>query len=264
MRPILDRGCFSHELYVVSWRVRVRYRMGEGILLERRIGAPKFLVSEPEPVRMSRLLLILAVLIASITQSAGQLDPRAPWPMPGANVGRTGQATVSGPVVGPGTTIGLKWAFDPPSFPKIALYYDSPLSIAANGNVYANAGTGTVYCINATTGLEVWSSVLQANFPATGTAIGTAAVFSASKGMSLYAINATSWTRRNGSQLWAVATSTNGYSVSSPLLRPDNVLVVGAGDGSVHAVDPVTGMRVWNSTLPTAPHGGALPGRIRH
>jgi outer membrane protein assembly factor BamB len=208
-------------------------------------------------------------LICAAVAASGQLEVAAPWPMAGGNNLRNGKSAFVGPRVAPGPnqgTVGVLWQWAPPklplsSYPPYVTFSSSP-AVAADGGIWASSGAGTLYCIDPVTGKERSNTNLAQNYEASPPTLGQGLVVVGSKGMNMWAINAThtftKGTNTIGVQLWQVTTASDGYDVSSAAIGAGNIAYVGLGEGSVIAVNAVTAARVWSFSTGTN-HRVAMP-----
>lgn len=120
----------------------------------------------------------------------------------------------------------------------------------ANGVVYVGSGDGRLYALDRTTGAERWSYDAKSAV-ASSPAVGGGLVYFATRDGRVHAVDA-----RSGARRWRVETGpvmawpwgheSGDLYLSSPAYL-DGVVVVGAGDGGVYALDARTGRRRWRA-----------------
>lgn len=145
---------------------------------------------------------------------------------------------------------GLRWI----------LQADGPIRSSptvAGGRVYIGSADGRLYALDAGTGAEAWRYDAGSAIPSTA-AVGRGRVFFQDRAGVVHALNA-----RTGAEAWRFRTGPDmdlpwgnegwDYFISSPALAGDAVLV-GAGDGTLYALDAATGRVLWQY---------ATEGRIR-
>ena len=102
--------------------------------------------------------------------------------------------------------------------------YSSPA--VADGRVYVGSGDDKVYCLDASTGTQVWNYT-TGNIVDSSPAVADGRVYVGSYDGRVYCLDAST-----GAQVWNY--TTGNYVFSSPAVA-DGVLFVGSGDGSVYA-----------------------------
>jgi eukaryotic-like serine/threonine-protein kinase len=195
---------------------------------------------------------LLVLLSGTVVCSRAQIDAAAPWPMVGGGNLRNGLSRFVGPVLAPNSTIGVVWKFSPkrilPNPPVVVTFTTSP-AVAANGDVWASSGAGTVYCAKAATGIERFNTYLVSNFEASPPTLAQGVVIVGAKSMNMWSVNATAFRAKGmndfGYQLWQHTTASTGYDLSNAAIDAANVAYAGTGEGTVVAVDVTAGVRVW-------------------
>jgi outer membrane protein assembly factor BamB len=125
--------------------------------------------------------------------------------------------------------------------------------VVAGDRVYAGSGDGHLYALDRLTGATIWTFDARSAIHSSPAAE-NGLVFFATREGTLVAVDATS-----GKQRWRVATGpdkplpwgheTGDYYVASPVLAGNGVVLFGAGDGSVRALDEKTGKPVWRTEI---------------
>jgi outer membrane protein assembly factor BamB len=141
------------------------------------------------------------------------------------------------------TLLGLAWRA-----PTDGDVVSSPA--IANGVVYVGSGDGALYALDLATGARRWR--YDAGSPVSSSpAVGGALVYAEARDGSIFAVDAASGARR-----WRVTTGkelplpwgheSGDHFLSSPAFV-DGMIVVGAGDGGIYALDAATGRRKWRA-----------------
>jgi outer membrane protein assembly factor BamB len=142
--------------------------------------------------------------------------------------------------------VGLQWRFTTDGDA-----ISSP--VVAGDRVYAGSGDGQLYALDRLTGDRIWTfdahSAIHSS-PAAENGL----VFFATRDGALVAVDAAS-----GKQRWRVATGpdkplpwgheTGDYYIASPVLAGNGVVIFGAGDGSVRALDEKSGKAIWRTEI---------------
>jgi outer membrane protein assembly factor BamB len=161
-----------------------------------------------------------------------------------------GDAAHHGVYAGGGATIqGLQW--------RVATHGDVVSSpVVSGGTVYVGSGDGTLYAIDLASGRVAWT--FDAGGPiASSPAVAQGLVFVGTRAGVFLAVDA-----RSGAARWRLATGADlplpwghesGDVYTSSPTYADGVVVFGAGDGNVYAVDAATGAVRWR-----APTGGRV------
>jgi len=142
--------------------------------------------------------------------------------------------------------VGLQWRF--------ATEGDAVSSpVVAGDRVYAGSGDGHLYALDRLTGSRIWAFDAHSAIHSSP-AVGNGLVFIVTRDGALVAVDATS-----GKQRWRVATGpdkplpwgheTGDYYIASPVLAGNGVVIFGAGDGSIRAIDEKTGKSIWQTDL---------------
>ena len=105
------------------------------------------------------------------------------------------------------------------------------------GLLYFGCEDGWVYCLNLTSGVEVWSSATSASIWSTPAVCG-GVVYIGSKDGSLYAFNAS-----DGRLLWSF--ETDGPLYSSPAVYEGRT-ILGSLDGHVYCLNALNGSLMWS------------------
>src|SRR3954471_16303275 len=142
--------------------------------------------------------------------------------------------------------VGLQWRF--------ATEGDAISSpVVAGDRVYAGGGGGHLYALDRLTGDSVWT-VDAPHAIHSSPAVENGLVFFATRDGALVAVDAAT-----GKQRWRVATGpdkplpwgheTGDYYIASPVLAGNGIVVFGAGDGSVRALDEKSGKAIWRTDV---------------
>lgn len=165
-------------------------------------------------------------------------------PAPAQTAMFRGDAAHHGAYAGGGATIqGVQW--------RVATHGDVVSSpVVAGGSVYVGSGDGKLYAIDRETGRVLWT--FDAGSPiASSPAAAQGMVFVGTRAGRFVAVDAS-----NGVQRWQVTTGADlplpwghesGDVYTSSPTYADGVVVFGAGDGNVYAVDAATGAVRWRS-----------------
>jgi len=213
--------------------------------------------SESQPVR-SRTALPWAAVTAAVAVAAGIggsvastgiAAPRpapaaAPPSAPSAPAMFRGDPARSGVYRGGGAALaGLAWRV-----PTAGDVVSSPT--IAGGVVYVGSNDGHLYALDLATGARRWGAALGSGV-SSSPAVGGGLVYAAARDGSVSALDAGTGTRR-----WRVRTGavllfpwgheSGDYWVSSPAYV-DGVVVFGAADGAVYAVDGASGRVRWRA-----------------
>jgi len=142
--------------------------------------------------------------------------------------------------------VGLQWRF--------ATEGDGISSpVVVGDRVYAGSGDGHLYALDRLTGERIWAFDVH-NAIHSSPAVENGLVFLATRDGALVAVEAA-----NGKQRWRVATGpdkplpwgheTGDYYIASPVLAGNGVVIFGAGDGSVRALEEKTGKAIWRTDI---------------
>lgn len=142
--------------------------------------------------------------------------------------------------------VGLQWRF--------ATEGDGISSpVVAGDRVYAGSGDGHLYALDRLTGERIWMFDAHSAIHSSP-AVENGLVFFATRDGALVAVDAVS-----GKQRWRVATGadqplpwgheTGDYYIASPVLAGNGIVLFGAGDGSVRALDEKSGKSIWRADL---------------
>jgi outer membrane protein assembly factor BamB len=104
--------------------------------------------------------------------------------------------------------------------------------------VYVGSIIGTIYALNASTGVELWSYAAT-NGVYSAPAVANGVVYASAYDSSVYALNAST-----GALLWSNAGAGNGDNFSPAVAN--GVVYVGSGEGFVYALNASTGARLWS------------------
>jgi len=107
----------------------------------------------------------------------------------------------------------------------------------ADGKVYIGSDDGNVYCLNASTGEQIWSYFIGSYVNPTP-AILNGKVYIAANNYKIYCLNAT-----NGASIWNF--TTGGLVISSPTVA-DGRVYIGSEDHKVYCLDADTGGCAWS------------------
>jgi eukaryotic-like serine/threonine-protein kinase len=204
----------------------------------------------------------LARLMLLPTESLAQSDPLSVFH------GGPEHAGVYGPSTGT-SLAGVQW--------RVATKGDVIGSPAVFRNtVYIGSGDGRLYALDLQTGAERWLFDAQSPIPSTP-AVGDNRVYFGTRNGTYYAVDATNgtlrWQFKTGADLplkWGH--ESGDYYTSSPVYV-DGLVIFGAGDGQVYAVDAKTGRERWRArtegrvrSSPAVSRGlvyvGSMDGRI--
>ena len=108
-----------------------------------------------------------------------------------------------------------------------------------DGVVYVGSWDDNVYALNATNGVKLWSYT-TGNAIYSSSAVINGVVYIGSYDSIVYALNATT-----GVKLWSY--TTGGEVHSSPAVV-GGVVYIGSGDGNVYALNAITGVKLWSFT----------------
>jgi len=147
------------------------------------------------------------------------------WPTFRHDASHSGYTTSSGP-----TSNSILWNV------SVGSGIESSPSVV-NGYVYVPTVGGIVYCLNATTGAQIW------NYTTGGyvftPSISNNCAYVSSYDHHVYCLNATT-----GAQIWNFTTGANAY----PPTVSDGYVYMGAGDGdnNLYCLNATTGTKVWS------------------
>jgi eukaryotic-like serine/threonine-protein kinase len=175
------------------------------------------------------LLSIICLISIAFTQASiatGQTSTNAStidWPMFHHDPARTGATNSSAPMVTP----AVLW-----SFQALSGITSSPAIV--DGQLFVTDYTGDFYCLNASTGSQIW----------VGRATASPTV---SEGIVYAGHNLiTAFNASNGEKIWSGQT-TFGVGGTSPALAR-GVLYTSLGGDGVYAFNASTGVKIWNYT----------------
>jgi outer membrane protein assembly factor BamB len=142
--------------------------------------------------------------------------------------------------------VGLQWRF--------ATEGDGISSpVVVGDRVYAGSGDGHLYALDRLTGERSWTFDAHSAIHSSP-AVENGLVFFATRDGALVAVDAAS-----GKQRWRMASGadlplpwgheTGDYYIASPVLAGNGIVVFGAGDGSVRALEEKTGKAVWTRNI---------------
>jgi len=152
---------------------------------------------------------------------------------------------------GPGRHPRILWRFRPTVAPvkgQQVNWWEGPVAIGPNGDIYAGNTGGTAYAITPggrlawkfTAGGSLWT---QPAFAPGGSS------YWGSLDFNIYRLDA------GGRPAWH--TFTPGFVISSPAIGSDGTVYIASFDSKLYALDPQTGMPRW--TFPTSDHVYASP-----
>lgn len=142
--------------------------------------------------------------------------------------------------------VGLQWRF--------ATEGDGISSpVVVGDRVYAGSGDGHLYALDRLTGATIWTFDARSAIHSSPAAE-NGLIFFATRDGGLVAVDAAT-----GRHRWRVATGpdkplpwgheTGDYYIASPVLAGNGVVLFGAGDGSVNALDEKTGKAIWRTDI---------------
>jgi len=107
--------------------------------------------------------------------------------------------------------------------------YNGPDPAVANGIIYIGSGYNSVYALNATNGIQLWSYPTGSGIDSSPAVVDDV-VFIGSTDHNLYALNAT-----NGAKLWSF---TAQYQIDTSAAVDNDVVYVGSGQGGIAKIGP--------------------------
>lgn len=190
-------------------------------------------------------VFIIALSTALGSEAAGRQRPSAPESMFRGGPAHLGVYEGGGP-----TLLGLAWRA-----PTEGDVVSSPA--IANGVVYVGSGDGGLYALDLASGARHWRYE-AGSAVSSSPAVGGGLVYATARDGSIFAVDVASGSRR-----WRLTTGpdlplpwgheSGDHFLSSPAYVGD-LIVVGAGDGGVYAIEARTGKRRWK---------GQTAGRVR-
>jgi outer membrane protein assembly factor BamB len=166
--------------------------------------------------------LIFCLLTISII---GSTVAAADWPMFHYDSSHTGYTTDAGPL-----TNNVLWKYTTGGTVESSI-------VISGGYVYAPSADNNVYCLNATTGHQVWNYTTGGYV--WGPAIANGYVYVGSDDHKVYCLSA-----QTGALVWSY--STGGY-VYTPTVA-NGYVYIGSNDRNVYCLNASTGAQVWNFT----------------
>jgi outer membrane protein assembly factor BamB len=148
------------------------------------------------------------------------------WPMFHHDPSHSGYSTSTAP-----NTNRIAWTYTTGG----ALGMSSPAVV--DGMVYIGSGDYNVYCLNASTGTQIWNYTTGSRL-LSSPAVAGGMVYIGSWDCNVYCLNAST-----GTQIWNYTTG-NGI-FSSPAVV-DGMVYIGSLDGNVYCLNASTGTQVWN------------------
>jgi len=176
-------------------------------------------------------LLFICVLPLAFKAQPVAADAVDWWPMRGHDLNHTGYSTSTAP-----NTNNTIWNYTIWSFTG-AQVYSSPAVVY--GKVYVGSHDHKVYCLNASTGAQVWNYT-TGGYVVSSPAVADGKVYVGSADYKVYCLNALT-----GAHIWNYTT---GSSVWSSPAVSDGKVYVGLINGKVYCLDALTGVHVWNYT----------------
>jgi outer membrane protein assembly factor BamB len=142
--------------------------------------------------------------------------------------------------------VGLQWRFTTEGDG-----ISSP--VVVGDRVYAGSGDGHLYALDRLAGERIWAFDAHSAIHSSP-AVENGLVFFETRDGGLVAVDAAS-----GKQRWRVATGpdkplpwgheTGDYYIASPVLAGNGVVIFGAGDGSVRALEEKSGKSIWRTEI---------------
>ena len=165
--------------------------------------------------------------VLRFTTAPGSSDPsQDEWPMFRGQLNHTGEAH----------TPCINSAIPFSNYFTSGYITSSPA--VAGGRVYVGGGDRRIYCLNATTGKQLWNYTMDWGFWSSPAVVGGRVYMGA--GYKLYCLNATT-----GGHLWNYTT---GGSIQSSPAVAEGWVYVGSFDHKVYCLNATTGKQLWNYT----------------
>jgi len=192
------------------------------------------------------LLVFITLLLTAPFAPAASADD---WPMPehdSANTGYSSSVVTANPV--------LTWTFPNPKITHVGVDHAivDTAPVIANGYLYiADAnGYSSFYCLNASTGQQLWSSSSAASSPVVSVSDGIAYV---DIDAGIAALNAST-----GAQIWNVTTQNTTELGGGPFVIGNGVLYT-QSYSALYALNLTTRAQIWEYTYPNNAIAGGLP-----
>jgi len=175
---------------------------------------------------LSWLVVALAVLVGPLlAESSGRsVAAASDWPMPRGDAQSTGATSTQ-----LSDSLSVRWEF------AAAQPIESP-PIVASGRVYVADVEGTIYCLSADDGKEIWKLDTEMGFIGGPAIDGDLLVIGDLDGK-VYAIDAAL-----GKQIW---THDAGGEISSSASFVNDTVLIASQDGNLYALARSDGQRVW-------------------
>ncbi|MCX6340292.1 MAG: PQQ-binding-like beta-propeller repeat protein [Candidatus Aureabacteria bacterium] len=164
------------------------------------------------------LLVISALVLASLITCFAQLQPNSPWPMFHHDARHTGQSEYAGP-----SLPMLNWSY------MTGDWIDPSPSIGSDGKVYIGSEDANFYAF-ISTGLLAWSYATGRRVDSSAAIGSDGGVYVGSGDKNLYIMNS------NGSLSWSYVTGNDVES--SPVLGSDGRIFIGSDDNKIYALNP--------------------------